>query len=130
MKNSIAKVLFDRFSRYLKSINSELQIALKPMHDIHKPCIWVRYPRGANRGHWYNGIDIDVDLQLFFLGQFIPDRTNLIHLGIIHHYYTSVFENSNINCDKLDSTTRSIFQVIGLPRSFEELIIKFDILGI
>jgi hypothetical protein len=130
MKNSIAKVLFDRFSRYLKSINSELQIALKPMNNIHKPRIWVRYPGGTNCGHWYNGIDINVDLQLFFLGQFIPDRTNLIHSDIIHHYYTSVFENSNINCDKLDSTTYGIFQAIGLPRSFEELLIKFDILGI
>lgn len=130
MKHSIAKILFDRFSRYLKSINSELQIALKPMDDIHKPRIWVRYPCGANCGHWYNGIDIDVDLQLFFLGQFIPDRTNLIQSDIIHYYYTSVFENSAINCDKLDSTTHNIFKAIGLPRSLEELLIKFDILGI
>ena len=29
MKNSIAKILFDRFSRYLTSINSKFQIALK-----------------------------------------------------------------------------------------------------
>lgn len=130
MKNSIAKVLFDRFSRYLKSINSELQIVLKPSHSIHRPRIWIKYPGCTDYSHWYNGIDIDVDLQLFFLGKAISDRTNLIHSGIIHPDYTSVFENSNVNCDDLDSTTRSIFQSIGLPCSFEELLIKFDILGI
>ena len=130
MKNSIAKVLFDRFSRYLKSINSELQIALKPVNDIHRPSIYVKYPGCTDYSQWYNGIDTDVDLQLFFLGQFIPDRTNLIHSNIINLYYSSVFENTAINCDKLDSTTYGIFQAIGLPRSFEELLIKFDILGI
>ncbi len=130
MKNSIAKVLFDRFSRYLKSINSELQIVLKPENGMNRSCIWVKYPGRTEYSPWYNGIDIDVDLHLFFLGQFIPDRTNLIQSDIIHYYYTSVFENSNINCDKLDSTTHSIFQSIGLPRSLEELLIKFDILGI
>ena len=130
MKNSIAKILFDRFSSHLTSINSNLQIALKPENSMHKSCIWVKYPCRTEYAPWYNGIDVDVDMQLFFLGQFLPDRTNLIYSAIINHYYTSVFENSNTNCDELDSITRSIFQVIGFPRSLEELLIKFDILGI
>ena len=130
MKNSIAKILFDRFSSHLTSINSNLQITLKPENGMCRSCIWVKYPSRTEYAPWYHGIDVDVDMQLFFLGQFLPDRTNLIDSDIINHYYTSVFENSNTNCDELDSTTRSIFQVIGFPRSLEELLIKFDILGI
>jgi hypothetical protein len=131
MKTPNAKNLFDRFAKYLKSIDSRLQIDIKFDDDVNRFKIWVKYP-GINRWWpWYYCFDMDVDLQLFFLGRNLPNRDALVYNNVICYGFTSIFENESINSiDLLDPQTYYIFQTIGLPQSLEEISIKFDLLGI
>jgi hypothetical protein len=131
MKTSSAKNLFDRFAKYLQSINSRVQIDIKFSDAAKRFKILVKYPNTNQRFMWYSGFDLNVDLQLFFLGQNLPNRDTLIYNNVISYGFTSIFENESINSiDILDPQTYHIFQTIGLPQSLEEISIKFDLLGI
>ncbi len=131
MKTPNANNLFDRFSKYLKSINSRVQIDIKFDDDVNWHKIWVKYPNTKHEYQWYFGFNLDIDLQLFFLGQNLPNRDTLVYNNVIDDSFTSIFENESINSiDLLDPQTYHIFQTIGLPQSLEEISITFDLLGI
>jgi hypothetical protein len=131
MKALSAKNLFDRFAKYLKSIDSRLQIDIKMANDVKRFKIWVKYPATKHWFPWYYCFDMDVDLQLFFLGQNLPNRDTLVYNNVISYNFKSIFETESINdIYLLDSQTYHIFQTIGLPQSLEEISIKFDLLGI
>jgi hypothetical protein len=131
MKTPSAKNLFDRFAKYLQCIDSCVQIDIKFADDVKRYKIWVKYPATNRWLPWYFCFDMDVDLQLFFLGHNLPNRDTLVYNNVIRDDFTSIFENKSINnINFLDPQTYHIFQIIGLPQSLEELSIKFDLLGI
>lgn len=122
--------LFDRFKRCLESIQSNLEIKISKFdHWFNNERVCVKLPSDKLPSVWYFDIDIETNLQLFFLGKAINNRDVLIDTGIIVPVFTSIFETLS-NCSSVNQSTRNIVKLIGIPSSLEELEIKFDLLGI
>jgi hypothetical protein len=93
--------------------------------------IQVLYPGNTKWSTWYLDVDIDTNLQLFFLGNAINNRDALIDSGIILPIFTSIFETlSNNYAVTNNPSIKNLVQLIGVPQSLEEISIKFDLLGI
>ena len=123
--------LFNRLKHQLEIMHSRFKIRIfKNVNDVNER-IQVLYPDpGCNEwSTWYHDVDIETNLQLFFLGDAINNRDALVDSGIILPIFKSVFVMvPDLNLD--DQTTTTIFNSIGIPSSLEELEIKFDLLGI
>jgi hypothetical protein len=121
--------LFNRLKQRLEIMHSRFKIRIFKHTDDMNERIQVLYPGNTKWSTWYLDVDIDTNLQLFFLGNAINNRDALIDSGIILPIYMSVFKLiSDLNLD--DQAINAIFKPIGIPSSLEELSIKFDLLGI
>jgi hypothetical protein len=120
--------LFNRLKQRLEIMHSRFKIRIFKHADNMNERIQVLYPGHTEWSTWYLDVDIETNLQLFFLGNAINNRDALIDSGIILPVYMSVFKLiSDMNYDQ---TTKAIFKPIGIPQSLEEISIKFDLLGI
>lgn len=123
--------LFNRFKRCLENIHSNLEIKISKYDDnmFKNERVCVKFPPSTIPSVWYFDVDIETNLQLFFLGKAINNRDALIDTGIIAPSFTSIFEALyNFSC--INQSTKNLVQLIGIPQSLEELSIKFDLLGI
>jgi hypothetical protein len=134
MKDSYINVfdLFNRFKRYLENTHSNLEIQISKYDNMFKnERIYVKLPPSVISSVWYFDVDIETNLQLFFLGTAINNRDALIDSGIILPIFTSIFETlSNNYAVTNNPSIKNIVQLIGVPQSLEEISIKFDLLGI
>lgn len=121
--------LFDRFKRYLENIQSNLEIQISKYDSYDNERVCVKFPSSKIPSVWYFDVDIETNLQLFFLGKAINNRDALIDAGIIGPGFTSIFELIS-NFGYGNKSTKKLVQLIGIPSSLEELKIKFDLLGI
>lgn len=122
--------LFDRFKRCLENIRSNLEIKISKYDNAFKnERVCVKLPSDKLPLAWYFDVDIETNLQLFFLGKAINNRDALIDAGIIVPIFTSIFETLS-NFSGVNQSTRNIVKLIGIPSSLEEIEIKFDLLGI
>lgn len=122
--------LFDRFKRCLENIQSNLEIKISKFDNVFKnERVCVKLSSSTTPSVWYCDVDIETNLQLFFLGKAINNRDALIDAGIIIPIFTSIFETLS-NFDYVNKPTKELIQLIGIPSSLEELEIKFELLGI
>lgn len=121
--------LFNRFKRCLENIQSNLEIQIYKYDSYVNERICVKYPHDDRPSMWYFDVDIETNLQLFFLGEAINNRDTLINAGIIGSGFISIFGMIS-NFGYANQTTKNLVQLIGIPSSLEELEIKFDLLGI
>jgi hypothetical protein len=129
MKDNLARNLFERLAKHLRSIDSD--IAIKICIHGDKQSIHVKY-LNDEWNSWYKCIDINIDLQLFFLGQNLDNRDELLKNNMISTRFSSFFEYALIiDPEDLDAQTYNLLHSIGYSyKSLEELQIKFDLLGI
>ena len=129
MKDNLARNLFKRLAKHLRSIDSDIAIKIYRCKD--KQSIRVRH-QNSGWYSWYLHENIDVDLQLFFFGQNLENRDELLENNMIYARFESFFDYAlSINPKDLDIKTYNIVHSIGNGyKSLEELQIKFDLLGI
>ena len=131
MKDSVNVFdLFNRFKRCLENIQSNLEIKISKFDNVFKnERVCVKLSSSTTPSVWYRDVDIETNLQLFFLGKAINNRDALIDAGIIIPIFTSIFETLS-NFDYVNKPTKELIQLIGIPSSLEEIEIKFELLGI
>lgn len=129
MKDNLARNLFKRLAKHLRSIDSDIAIKIYRCKD--KQSIRVKYPNDSGWYSWYMGKDIGVDLQLFFFGQKLDNRDELLENSMIYARFESFFDYALSIVEDLDNTTYNLVHSIGNGyKSLEELSIKFDLLGL
>lgn len=129
MKDNLARNLFKRLAKHLRSIDSDIAIKIYRCRD--KQSIRVKYPNDSGWYSWYLYEDIDVDLQLFFFGQNLENRDELLENNMIYAHFESFFDYALSIAEDLDAKTYNLVHSIGNDyKSLEELSIKFDLLGL
>ncbi len=129
MKENLARNLFKRLAKHLRSIDSNIAIQIYRYKD--KQSIRVKYPNDSNWYSWYLHKDIDVDLQLFFFGQNLDNRDELLENSMIYACFESFFDYALSIVEYLDAKTYNLVRSIDNDnKSLEEISIKLDLIGV
>ena len=130
MNNKLPRNVFDRFAAYLKSIDSKIDIAIGA-DNYGNVGIEINFPEANSPHILYIGMNTDIAIQLFFLGQNMQNIDELLKFDPFKELYRSIFESTVINNrHNLDAKTYTLFEYIKNSKSIEEISIKLDLLGV
>lgn len=130
MNNKLPRNVFDRFAAYLKSIDSKIDIAIGP-DNYGNVGIEINFPEVNSPQVLYVGMNTDIAIQLFFLGQNMQNIDELLKFDPFKKLYRSIFESTVINNKhNLDAGTYKLFEYIKNSKSIEEISIKLDLIGV
>ena len=120
MNNKLPRNVFDRFAAYLKSIDSKLNIAIGA-DNYGNVGIEINFPEVISPQVLYVGMNTDIAVQLFFLGQNMQNIDELLKFDPFKKLYRSIFESTVINNrHNLDAKTYTLFEYIKNSKSIEE----------
>lgn len=129
MNSKLPRNVFDRFAAYLKSIDSKIDIVIEA-DNYSNIVIEINVPGANNLCFWYEYVNIDIAIQLFFLGQNMQNIDDLLKFNPFKELYRSVFESTVINNKhNLDARTYKLFEYLKNSKSIEEISIKLDLIG-
>lgn len=130
MNSKLPRNVFDRFAAYLKSIDSKIDIAIGA-DNYGNVGIEINFPEANSLQVLYAGINIDIAIQLFFLGQNMQNIDEVLKFDPFKELYRSIFESTVINNKhNLDAKTYKLFECIKNSKSIEEISIKLDLIGV
>lgn len=130
MNSKLPRNVFDRFAAYLKSIDSKIDIAIGT-DNYGNVGIEINFPEVNSPQVLYVGMNTDIAIQLFFLGQNMQNIDELLKFDPFKKLYRSIFESTVINNrHNLDAKTYTLFEYIKNSKSIEEISIKLDLLGV
>jgi hypothetical protein len=130
MNSKLPRNVFDRFAAYLKSIDSKIDIAIGA-DNYGNVGIEINFPEVNSPQVLYVGMNTDIAIQLFFLGQNMQNIDELLKFDPFKKLYRSIFESTVINNrHNLDAKTYTLFEYIKNSKSIEEISIKLDLLGV
>ena len=130
MNNKLPRNVFNRFAAYLKSIDSKIDIAIGA-DNYGNVGIEINFPEVNSPQVLYVGMNTDIAIQLFFLGQNMQNIDELLKFDPFKALYRSIFESTVINNKhNLDAKTYKLFEYIKNSKSIEEISIKLDLIGV
>ena len=130
MNSKLPRNVFDRFTSYLKSIDSKIDISIGT-DNYGNVGIEINFPEVNSPQVLYVGMNTDIAIQLFFLGQNMQNIDELLKFDPFKKLYRSIFESTVINNrHNLDAKTYTLFEYIKNSKSIEEISIKLDLLGV